>query len=341
MGKRTRPITIYRTKPRRRPRFRFQVSRIHVIVFFSILSSLSLFVSIFLLTSHSVKASSHVLSAQIVDIHRKPTQSRNIFPLIPLTVAPVVPVTVMPTPRPDIIQPEIIASEDAKTLPMGDYCLRLPIIMYHHVQPLAIAEKLGHAPLTVDSKYFELQMAYLDTGGYHSISSADLVDALIHHTSLPEKSVMLTFDDGYDDMYAYVFPLLEKYHLIGNFMIPTGLMGVKGYLTWDELKDMQKSPYVSIYNHTWSHADLKNSSHDKIEAEMTMSQSQLETNLGIKPDIMAYPYGSFNDEAKQILKEHGFIAAFSTIGGLEQCESQILELRRVHAGNSLEPPLSF
>ena len=124
-------------------------------------------------------------------------------------------------------------------------------------------------------------------------------------------------------------------------MIPTGLVGVKGYLTWDELKDMQKSPYVRIYNHTWSHADLGNSSHDKIDSEMTMSQNQLETNLGIKPDIMAYPYGSFNDEVEAVIKDHGFIAAFSTIGGLEQCTSQILELRRIHAGNTSVPPLSF
>lgn len=341
MGKRTRPITIYRTKPRRKSKLSFQVPRVFVISFFSILASFSFLISVFLFVFHPTNRSKHVLSAQIVDLRNQVNQSKNAFPLIPLSIVPSVVPTMMPTPRPDLIQPEIIASEDAQTLPSGDYCLRVPIIMYHHVQPLAMAEKLGHAPLTVDSRYFDQQMAYLSAGKFQTLSSEDLVHALLDHTSLPNKSVLLTFDDGYDDMYAYAFPTLEKYHLIGNFMISTGLVGVSGYLTWDELKDMQKSPYVRLYNHTWSHADLANSSHDKIESEMTMSQSQLATNLGIKPDIMAYPYGSFNDEVKQIIKEHGFVAAFSTIGGFEQCESQILELRRIHAGNTAVPPLSY
>ena len=116
---------------------------------------------------------------------------------------------------------------------------------------------------------------------------------------------------------------------------------MRGYLTWDALKDMAQSPYVRIYNHTWSHADLIHASREKIDSELNMSQNQLETNLGVKTNIFTYPYGYFNTEVKEVLKEHGFIGAFSTIGGTEQCESLIMELRRIRAGNNSMPPLSF
>lgn len=218
-----------------------------------------------------------------------------------------------------------------------DFCLDIPVLLYHHVQPLSVASLLGHDQLTVDSNIFEEQMKYLADNDYSTISADQLVNALINHQNLPEKSVLITVDDGYDDTYTYVYPIMKKYNLIANIMIPTGLIGKAGYMTWDHLKEMKQSPVINIYNHTHTHAALGNITAEEIEKEIITADADLESNLGIRKNIFAYPYGSFTPQAIEILKEHGFIAAFSTIEGTLHCKSSIMTLQRKHIGNA---PLS-
>lgn len=215
-----------------------------------------------------------------------------------------------------------------------DFCLSVPILLYHHIQPLDIAAQLGHEQLTVDSYYFEEQLKYLVEHGYRVISADELVGALINRHILRGKNVMITIDDGYDDNYEYAFRLLKKYNLKGNFMIPTGLIGREGYMTWKQLKEMASSDVSYIYNHTLTHAYLGGETREKIEAEITESEKMFEENLNIETKIFTYPYGSFDDLVINILKEKGFAAAFSTIGGETQCLKEIFSLKRLHIGNS-------
>lgn len=215
----------------------------------------------------------------------------------------------------------------------GAYCLDVPILMYHHVQPLAEAEKLGHAPLTVDRDIFEGQLAYLNEQHYTTITLDSLAKALQTHTSVPPRSIVLTFDDGYIDMYTYVFPLLKKYNIIGNFMISTGLLENTDYMTWDEVKEMSEDPHVFLYNHTWSHNELGKSDKERIDFELEMSKQEFIDHLGHMSNVMAYPYGSYNDLVIQELKAHGFTAAVTTEGGRLQCDSYLMKLKRDHAGN--------
>jgi peptidoglycan/xylan/chitin deacetylase (PgdA/CDA1 family) len=229
-----------------------------------------------------------------------------------------------------------ITSEAAQLVPpeVTDYCMDMPIILYHHVQPLDIAEQLGHAPLTVDSGIFDNQMKYLHDNGYHAISSQDLVNALQTRTKLPEKSIMITVDDGYDDNYTYAFLSAKKYKMIVNFMIPTGLIDTPGYMNWDHLKEMAQSPYARIYNHTTSHAALGLISKEDIVKEVTTANEDLQNKLGIKNDIVTYPYGDYNDLAIDTLKELHIAAAFTTESSRQQCLLNIMKLPRLHIGNA-------
>lgn len=223
---------------------------------------------------------------------------------------------------------------EAQTNTESDYCLNVPVLLYHHIQPYAIAEKLGHAQLTVDSEFFDMQMAYLVANKYHTLSADELADALINRHQLPDKSILITIDDGYDDNYAYAFQIMKKYNVTGNFMIPTGLMEKNGYLTWKQIKEMAENPLMHIYNHTLSHAALDGLSKEQAEFEIKEANKQLEDNLGIKVNIFTYPYGYFNDQAIQILKDNGFIAAFSTQDGITQCSSFIYTLHRIRIGSA-------
>lgn len=217
------------------------------------------------------------------------------------------------------------------------FCLNVPVLLYHHVEPSAQAQSEGHTALNVDNGWFDKQMAYLNQKGYTSISADQLVQAIIHHQGLSPKSIVITLDDGYQDIYTYAYPIAQKYHIILNLMIPTGLLNNPDYLNWDELKNMVGSGQVFAYDHTWSHASLGGASMEKIRYEIMTAKTQLEQNLGRTVSIFAYPYGSEGEKVINFLTSNGFIAAFSTVPGYWQCDSFIMSLHRNRIGSA---PLS-
>jgi peptidoglycan/xylan/chitin deacetylase (PgdA/CDA1 family) len=231
------------------------------------------------------------------------------------------------------LPPKVIA-QNVQLPVISDYCLTVPVLFYHHVQPNDIAVQKNQTSLNVDSGIFDQQMAYLSGSGYNSISADQLISAIKNHSGLPPKTVVITFDDGYMDNYTYAYPVLQKYHLVGNIMVITGLLENSDMLGWAQLKDMVGSGTFNAYDHTWSHASLAGLAEDKVQSEIMTAKSQLESNLGKSVDIFTYPYGSENGEVQSLLSQDGFVGAFSTIGGTTQCESFIMSLHRTRIGNS-------
>ncbi|MBI2327439.1 polysaccharide deacetylase family protein [Candidatus Curtissbacteria bacterium] len=213
------------------------------------------------------------------------------------------------------------------------YCLNVPVLMYHHVEPIEQARAAWHAQLTVDVGVFENQMKYLISRGYKTIFADELVDALINKRSLPAKSVVITMDDGYSDIYTYAYEILKKHDIRANLMISTGLLENPGYMTWNQLKQMVQSGHVTAYDHTWSHSSLVGKSNEKAIYEIVTAKEQLEQQLAKNQNIFAYPYGTYDSRVISLLRENGFIAAFSTDGGTIQCDSFIMSLHRVRVGN--------
>lgn len=212
------------------------------------------------------------------------------------------------------------------------FCLNVPILLYHHIKPLDSAGT--DAFLTVDISTFESQLQYLIRAGYQTISVVELANALINHQPLPAKSVVITLDDGYMDVYTNAYPLLYRYKLKANLMIATGLLGNSGYLSWDQLKRMVDTGLIFAYDHSWSHVQLANLPDEKIKYEILTGQKQLEEKLGKQINIFAYPYGSENQRTIDILKQNGFIAALSTVPGSIQCDSFLMSLHRIRIGNA-------
>lgn len=217
------------------------------------------------------------------------------------------------------------------------FCLQVPTLLYHHIQSASSARENGQGNLTVDAAVFDQQMAYLVSRGYTSLSADQLASALLSHSSLPGKSVLITFDDGYQDTYDFAYPILRKYGLKANLMVITGLVGNSGYLNWGQIREMKDSGVFSLGNHTWSHYTLAPGPQEKINSEIKTAEQQLTDYAGIKTNIFAYPYGSFNNQIIKTLQENGFAAAFSTNPGFWQCDSFIMALHRNRVGNS---PLS-
>ena len=214
------------------------------------------------------------------------------------------------------------------------YCLNVPVLFYHHVQPYSLAKTKGQTALSVDSDTFDNQMEYLASNGYSTITAEKLITALLTKTSLPPKSVLVTLDDGYKDAYEYAYPIFKKNNIVANLMIPTGLIGGADYLSWSQLEEMSKDPLIYITNHTWSHYSLSGGNAAKVHTEIETAQAQLEQHVGKRSMVFTYPYGSFNDLSINVLKEDGYLGAFSTLPGTLQCDSYIMSLHRTRVGNS-------
>jgi len=223
------------------------------------------------------------------------------------------------------------------------YCLNVPVLMYHHTLPQAIAIQKGHSSLNVDNSLFDQQMGYLASHGYTTLFAQDLILALHNKTALPHKSVVVTLDDGYDDVYDYAFPVAKKYGVKLTVMVPTGLLGINNgpntYYTWSQLKDMVGSGLVSVGNHTWSHYPVGSGNRQKDQYEIGTAQDQLKQYLSLSPIAFAYPYGTNAGVPyiHQELASDGFLGAFSTIGGSYQCDSFLYSLHRTRIGNVAFP----
>ncbi len=223
-----------------------------------------------------------------------------------------------------------------KAIAAAPYCARVPVLMYHHIQPNAEARKKGQTSLSVDNGMFDNQMAYLKSHGYTTISAKQLVDSLRTHVGLPSKSIVLTFDDGYKDNYTYALPIFRKYGITANLMLATGLMEGADYLSWNQINEM-KNNGVYLTDHTWSHYGVGNGSKEKIKFEIETAKKQIEDHTGQQVTIFTYPYGSYGAVSTTILQQDGFLGAFSSIPGFTQCDSFILTLHRNRIGNA---PLS-
>ncbi|MCL4417120.1 MAG: polysaccharide deacetylase family protein [Actinobacteria bacterium] len=182
-----------------------------------------------------------------------------------------------------------------------------------------------------------IQLAYLNSAGYTTIPAKQLIEALRNHSGLPGKSVVVTLDDGYSDAYQYAYPIAQRYRIILNLAIPTGLISGERYMNWGQIEEMSRSGIVNFIDHTWSHYSVNRGPLEKIKYEIETAKTQLEQHTGQKIDVFVYPYGSSSPTSINVLEQDGFIGAFSTIPGTYQCDSFILNLHRTRVGNA---PLS-
>ncbi|MEP6775413.1 MAG: polysaccharide deacetylase family protein [Chloroflexota bacterium] len=207
--------------------------------------------------------------------------------------------------------------------------VRVPILMYHYVRTNPIATDLVGADLSVDPQSFAREMLMLSKAGMHTITLDDLYAALTQGHALPAHPVILTFDDGYEDFYTAAFPVLQALHMRATSFIITGKAGWKGYMTWDQMRDIERSGLVQFESHTVNHVELNKISPAKAEQELIDSKSTLEKELGGSVKYLAYPSGRFNATVVNLAQAVGYEAAVTTQYGSLQSSSGLLALSRV------------
>ncbi len=212
-----------------------------------------------------------------------------------------------------------------ETLKNAEDDVFVPIIMYHSL----LKDTSLQNDYTISPMLFEADLKYLKENNYTSVTVADLIDYVYNDKPLPEKCIMLTFDDGYYNNYYYAFPLLKKYECkavispiasMTEFYTQNNEISVNyGHISVDNIKEMVQSGYVEIQNHSYDMHRLKprmgvnkkkgeafDSYKSNIEKDIITAQNYLKDNTGISPQCFVYPFGAKCEETEKIIKELGF-----------------------------------
>ena len=210
-------------------------------------------------------------------------------------------------------------------------CVYLPVLMYHHVQDPKAAKDNHQTSISVDIDIFRNQMKFLKDRGYRTASISELTAFFDNGASIPKKSVLITFDDGYEDFYFNAYPILRENSFTALMFLSTGLINNFGYLNWGEVSEMAGSG-IAFGNHTWSHKSAVQKA-EVIDNEISLADIQLTERGFNNTKIFAYPYGSVNGRTEVYLAKLGYGAAFTTRYGSTLCLKQRYELPRIRVGN--------
>ena len=130
--------------------------------------------------------------------------------------------------------------------------------MYHHIQDAPPGSNALRRDLSVSPQNFEAQLRYLQQEGYQTVSLYDLVLHLTVGKPLPERPIILTFDDGYADAYTQAFPLLQHYGFTGTFFLTSAPIDANNpaFLSWDNVREMHEAG-MAMEVHSYDHSDLR------------------------------------------------------------------------------------
>lgn len=203
----------------------------------------------------------------------------------------------------------------------------IPVLMYH-----SIMYEKGNELRVPKEKFYE-QMKYLKENGYTTLSLNELYDFLINNKPVPEKSIAITFDDGYVDNYTNAYPVLKEFGFKATiFVITCTVDKDSSYLTSSQLKELESNG-IQIEGHTVNHDELSKLPYDKQLKTLKDSKKFIDDLLGKEVKYTAYPFGKYNGETIKAAKEAGYTMAFTTIGGWADKSDGIMTLNRVYVSS--------
>lgn len=222
-------------------------------------------------------------------------------------------------------------------IPLPDE-VTVPILMYHYVSELPPDADVYRRDLTVSPEAFEMQLRYLDEAGYRPVTLTDVYLALTEGYPLPEKPVVLTFDDGYRDAYDVVFPKLLDYGYPATFFVLATPAHYESdeYLTWAQMREMSEAG-MSIQAHGRDHVDLRGRSYDFLVYQVLGIREAIEEHVGRAPRFFCYPSGRRDTDVIKVLESAGYWGAVTTEWGRTHSQDDLFEMPRVRVqgGDSL------
>ena len=208
----------------------------------------------------------------------------------------------------------------------------VPILCYHRLGT-------GQSKMIVASAQFEAQLDWLARNHYTVLRLSELNAFLAGRQALPQRAVVITFDDGYESVYRHAFPALKKHGFSGTLFVYSDFIESRDGLRWSQLQEMAASGLIDIQAHSKSHRNLIERSpaesdliyRRNIETETLQPRTLLERRLapsGVKVRHYAYPFGDANDTVLEALQRNGYELGVTVNPGGNAFYAQPLMLRR-------------
>jgi len=242
--------------------------------------------------------------------------------------------TVEPVERAHSLSEEVTFLDPTPT-PVIPEQAQVPILMYHYVSDVPPGADRLRRDLTVTPENFRAQLQYLADEGYHPITLSDMYFHLTQGYPLPDKPVVLTFDDGYRDAYEIVFPMLLDYGFPGTFFVLATPMHQESidYITWAQAKEMSDAG-MAIEGHGRDHMDLRGRSNDFLVYQILGIQEAIDYHTGRLPRFFAYPSGQYDANTIAVLESAGYWGAVTTEWGKDHTLESRFEMPRLRVRGS-------
>jgi len=176
----------------------------------------------------------------------------------------------------------------------------------------------------------------LKDNGFESISMFELGQAFLGKFSLPQKPVIITFDDGLPSQYQNALPILEKNNLTATFYIFANPIGKsKNYINWDQVREL-KSKGMEIGSHGWYHQYFSRENLESLKREIFGSKEKIEKELGENIYTLSFPFGDKDATSTQMIISAGYTTARDIVNGKTQTKDDLYKLKGYFITNDFE-----
>lgn len=234
--------------------------------------------------------------------------------------------------------PTFAAQPQQPNLPVVGQAAGVPILLYHRFGP-TVADGM-----TITTPVFEQHLKYLKENGYKVIPLRQLVDWYLKKGPAPApKSVVIVEDDAHKTVYSDMYPLAKKYNVpVTVFVYPSAISNAKYAMTWDQLRELKASGLFDFESHTYWHPNFKKEKkklppaefEKVVDMQLKKSKAKIEKELGSKVDLLAWPFGIYDDYLLKKAAEAGYVATFTIEAHHAASSDMVLKLPRYLLINS-------
>jgi len=200
----------------------------------------------------------------------------------------------------------------------------VPVLVYHRVGDA----REDHVP-TVSTETFERHLRFIERGRYRVLRLEELAELLQAGTRMPRRTVVVTFDDGYEETFQVAAPILRRFGFPATVFVTPTEVGLPGFMTWDQLRHLARDG-MSIGSHTLHHTYLPLVAEARAEQELVDSKRTLEQQLGQPVHVLSYPVGGFTPAIQRLAQAAGYRTACTTNRSLSKWAPQdLFAVRRI------------
>ncbi|EGT3615143.1 polysaccharide deacetylase family protein [Clostridium perfringens] len=207
--------------------------------------------------------------------------------------------------------------------------INIPVLCYHDVT----SNNPDNNGLLISPEKFKEQLQYLKDNNYTPITLDELYDYLRNNKEIPEKPVVITFDDGYKGNYEYAYPILKEFKFPATMFVIANYVGGSDFMTTEQIKEMSNNG-IEIESHTSKHDDLSKLNETEQVETLKNSKISLEKIIEKPVNFIAYPFGRYNSNTRIAAEKAGYKLGFNLNGNFADRKDHNFNIDRIYVNGN-------